>query len=229
MGVLQRRRAGRAYLYSLNEANYLVSDSLLPAFRSEAEWLQRLGKEVFATLNRRADSIVLYGSWARAQAASTSDVDLLVVTRSVRDRKEVERTLETQRGRLAERFGRPVSLLVISRDEFRRRLRRGDRLIREIVREGRAVAGRSIAEVIGGGLPQVAPGGESPVPVTKIRSQGHYQGKTISSDPARLELDVDVDGSCAPAFSIASGSRQGAQSPLFPEEHPPLPKTISRS
>lgn len=150
MGVLQRRRAGRAYLYSLNEANYLVSDSLLPAFRSEAEWLQRLGKEVFATLNRRADSIVLYGSWARAQAASTSDVDLLVVTRSVRDRKEVERTLETQRGRLAERFGRPVSLLVISRDEFRRRLRRGDRLIREIVREGRAVAGRSIAEVIGG-------------------------------------------------------------------------------
>ncbi|MBI2248002.1 MAG: nucleotidyltransferase domain-containing protein, partial [Armatimonadetes bacterium] len=149
MGVLQRRRVGRAYLYSLNETNYLVSDSLLPAFRSEAEWLERLGNEVYAVLERKADAVILYGSWARRQPTPTSDVDLLVVTRSGQDQDKVERILEQHRGRLAERFGRSVSLLVVGRDELRRRLRRGDRLMREIIREGRALAGKSIAEVIG--------------------------------------------------------------------------------
>lgn len=150
MSVLQRRRVGRAYLYSLNETNYLVSDSLLPAFRSEAEWLERLGNEVYAVLERKADAVMLYGSWARRQPTPTSDVDLLVVTRSGQDQDKVERILEQHRGRLAERFGRAVSLLVVGRDELRRRLRRGDQLMREIIREGRAVAGKSIAEVVGG-------------------------------------------------------------------------------
>ena len=151
MGVLERRRAGRAYLYSLNETNYLVSDGLLPAFRSEAEWIERLGNEVSAVLGRKVDAVILYGSWARRQPMPTSDVDLLVVTRRVQDQDKVERILEGHRGRLAERFGRPVSLLVVGRNELRRRLRRGDRLIREIIREGRTVAGKSIAEVVGGG------------------------------------------------------------------------------
>lgn len=150
MGVLERRQAGRAYLYSLNETNYLVSDSLLPAFRSEAEWLERLGNEVYTVLERKADAVILFGSWARRQPTPTSDVDLLVVTRSGQNQGKVERTLEQHRGRFAERFGRPVSLLVVGREELRRRLRRGDRLMREIIREGRAVAGKSIAEVVGG-------------------------------------------------------------------------------
>jgi predicted nucleotidyltransferase len=150
MGVLHRQQAGRAYLYSLNEANYLVSDSLLPAFRSEAAWLEKLGDDVVAAIGRRAESIILYGSWARGHAASTSDVDLLVVTQPGQDQDKLERTLEQHRGRLAERFGHAVSLLVVPRDDLRRRLRRGDRLIREIVREGRTVAGKPLAEVVGG-------------------------------------------------------------------------------
>jgi predicted nucleotidyltransferase len=149
-GVLERRRAGRAYLYSLNETNYLVSDGLIPAFRSEAEWIERLGNEVYAVLERKADAVILYGSWARHQPTPTSDVDLLVVTRRGQDQDKIERILEEDRGRLAERFGRPVSLLVVGRDELRRRLRRGDQLMREIIREGRTVAGKSIAEVVGG-------------------------------------------------------------------------------
>ncbi len=151
MGVLHRRQAGRAYLYSLNETNYLVSDVLLPAFQGEARWLEALGSEILKAADRTVVSVILYGSWARGQATPTSDVDLLVVARTDREKARVERLMESQRGLMAERFGRPVSLLVVGREEFRRRLRRGNRLIREIVREGRALAGRSIAEVIAGG------------------------------------------------------------------------------
>lgn len=149
MGVVQRRRAGRAYLYSLNETSYLVSNLLLPVFQAEGRWLEALGNEVLKTLDKLAISVILYGSWARRQAGLSSDVDLLVITRKGHVKARAERALESQRGRLAERFGRPVSLLVVSQDEFRRRLRRGDRLTREIIREGRALAGYSIAEVVG--------------------------------------------------------------------------------
>lgn len=151
MGVLRRRQAGRAYLYSLNETNYLVSNILLPAFQGEARWLEALGSEIRKAADRALVSVILYGSWARRQAMPTSDVDLLLVARTDREKAHVEQLMESQRGPMAERFGRPVSLLVVGREEFRRRLRRGDRLIREIVREGRALAGRSIAEVIAGG------------------------------------------------------------------------------
>lgn len=151
MGVLHRQRAGRAFLFSLNETNYLVSDVLLPAFRGEARWLEALGSEVLTALDGLANSVILYGSWARGQATSTSDVDLVVVTQGEHRTGQAERVLEDQRGRLAERFGRSVSLLVIDQNQFRQRLRRHERLIREIVREGRAVAGQSLAEVVGGG------------------------------------------------------------------------------
>jgi predicted nucleotidyltransferase len=150
MGVLQRRAAGRAYLYSLNETNYLVRDVLLPAFRGEARWLEALGNEVLTALNRTADSVLLYGSWARGQTTPTSDVDLLVVSRTRQAKVQAERFLESQRGQLAERFGHPVSLLVVTRNELLKRLRRGDRLIKDVIREGRALAGKSIAEVVGG-------------------------------------------------------------------------------
>lgn len=149
VGALHRRRAGQAYLYSLNESSYLVSDVLLPGFRAESRWLESLGTEVLTALDRIADAVILYGSWARGQAEPISDVDLLVVIRAARMKAQAERVLEPERGRLAERFGRPVSLLVVDKSDFRRRLRRGDRLIREIVREGRVVAGRSVAEVVG--------------------------------------------------------------------------------
>lgn len=151
LGIVERRPAGRAYLYTLNEDSYLVSDVLGPVFRNEARWLDRLGEEVLASLNAGVESVILYGSWARGDAAERSDVDLLAVTATMDGRRQAERVLEAQRGRLSERFGRFVSFLVLSRNEVRRRLRRGDRLMRNIVRQGRVLAGHSLAELIARG------------------------------------------------------------------------------
>lgn len=146
LGVVRRRKAGRAYLHLLNEANYLTSDILVPAFRQEADWMKRLGEEVLESVAGVAESIVLYGSWARGEATEHSDIDVLIVARD-RHSAEAVQPLDDTRSRLTERFGRPVSFLVVPRGEFRRRLRRGDRLVKDIVRHGRVLAGRSLAEL----------------------------------------------------------------------------------
>lgn len=151
LGVVQRRRAGRAYLHALNDRSYLVTDVIGPAFRKEEDWLRRLGEELHAALQPMADAVVVYGSWARGEATERSDVDLLVVTAGPRQRQEVERRSEEVRVRLGERFGRFISVLSLTKAEVRKRLRMRDRLVRSIMREGRVLAGRSLAEIASGG------------------------------------------------------------------------------
>jgi predicted nucleotidyltransferase len=150
-GVIERRRAGTAYLYSLNRNRYVVTEILEPAFRNEARWLERLGEEVLAALRPSAESVVLYGSWAREVATPRSDVDLLLVVTDGGARETVERRVDELRGRLGERFGRFISVLGMTAEEVRAKLRAGDRLVRSIVSEGRVLAGRSLAEIAAGG------------------------------------------------------------------------------
>lgn len=146
-GLLDRRRAGAAYLYSLNRDNYVVAEILEQAFRSEARWLEQLGKEILTAFRPSAESVVLYGSWARGTAAPRSDVDMLVVATDAAARGIAERRVDKIRGRLSERFGRFVSVRVMTAEEIREKLRRGDRLIRTIAGEGQVLAGRSLAEI----------------------------------------------------------------------------------
>lgn len=150
-GLLERRRAGTAHLYSLNREAYVVAEILEPAFRSEASWLERLGEEILMALRPSAESVVLYGSWARGAAMPRSDIDVLVVATGVAGREAVERRADEVRGHISGRFGRFVSLLVMTAEEIRGKLRRGDRLVRTIASEGRVLAGRGLAEIVAGG------------------------------------------------------------------------------
>jgi len=148
-GVVHRRRAGKAYLYSLNRANYIVSDILVPAFQHEKGRLETLGAEVAAATKPAAESVILYGSWVRGRGGSSSDIDLLVVIGPKARKDEVEEKLSGLRAHLTDRFGHPPSFLVMTKDDFRRRVRRGNSLVGEIVEQGRVLAGRPMAELIG--------------------------------------------------------------------------------
>jgi len=150
-GVIQRRRAGRAYLYSLDRDSYLAHEVLLPAFSKERDWQKALGSEVKATAGRGVESVILYGSWARGQAGPRSDIDLIVVVGAKRRKAAVESRLSDRRARFVGRFGYPPSFLVLSRLEFRNRLRRRDPLIMEIVEQGRVLAGKAISDLVAHG------------------------------------------------------------------------------
>ncbi len=150
-GLVHRRRAGKAYLYSLNRVNFLVSDVLIPALQHEQGWFQALGAEVAAAVGPVAESVILYGSWARGRAGPSSDIDLLLVISPKARKDDVEEKLAGLRTHLADRFGHPLSFLIMTRTGFRSRLRRGDSLVDEIVEQGRVLTGRPVAELIGRG------------------------------------------------------------------------------
>jgi len=152
-GLVDRSRAGRAFLYSINRNNYAVGEILLPAFTNERDWLERLGDEIRRSVPGIV-SVILYGSWSTGKAQPQSDVDLLLVTspKVSKDRAlQLQERADDIRARMSERYGRPISLLIVGPDDLRRRLRKRDRFIREILAGGRALAGSSLAEVVGRG------------------------------------------------------------------------------
>src|ERR1035441_2862327 len=83
----------------------------------------------------RPEKIILFGSYASGTATESSDVDLLVISRSTLPRREREVRLTRQL------FGSgvPYDLLVLTPEEIEERLRRNGPFIREILSTGQVV------------------------------------------------------------------------------------------
>lgn len=149
LGLVQRRTAGRAFLYTLKRSHRVVGDLIDPAFKAEQEIPGRLREQLAKVLEGHCLSAVLYGSVARNEATTGSDVDLLVVVRSrkragaftERPQVDAERLVRDEWGSLLE-----VNLKTVS--ELRKQW--NTRLMRQIRREGQLVAGSPLEELCRG-------------------------------------------------------------------------------
>ena len=83
----------------------------------------------------RPEKIILFGSYANGTATESSDIDLLVISRSTLPRREREVHLTRQL------FGSgvPYDLLVLTPEELEERLRRNGPFIREILSTGQVI------------------------------------------------------------------------------------------
>ena len=83
----------------------------------------------------RPDKGILFGSYASGRATESSDIDLLVISRSTLPRREREVRLTRQL------FGSgvPYDLLVLTPEELEERLRRNGPFIREVLSIGQVV------------------------------------------------------------------------------------------
>jgi hypothetical protein len=148
LGWVRERKAGRASIYTLNRHHYVVQGILIPAFARETGWLAELGRRLVAVSPPVIRSVILYGSWARGDARPNSDVDLLVVV-SDRARKDtLNRHLEAFRASALDRFGVSLSFLVLSTQELADRAQTRSPFIRDILEQGRVLAGRPISDVL---------------------------------------------------------------------------------
>ena len=96
--------------------------------RDIKEWCTTVAREF------RPERILLFGSHARGTPTDDSDVDVLVVMRLPRGRRDV-RQAATIRDRVPAPF--PMDLLVRSPEQIARRLAQGDSFVAEVLRHGR--------------------------------------------------------------------------------------------
>lgn len=150
-GILLKVRAGRAYLFALNEEHVLVSEVLIPAFDTEAAFVEKYAEAARKGLKVPIESAILYGSVARGTERPESDVDLMFI---VRDRQAAERA-RAQLGPLASsltrRFGRVPQIVFSDARTFRRNVRRRNPYYSAVIRDGRILFGKPLSELLKNG------------------------------------------------------------------------------
>lgn len=117
-GIVCRRTAGPAYQYTLQRDHAVVESLLLPALAAEESLPGLMTSELVTMLSPRAASIVLFGSAARGEHGTGSDVDVLVIPASTSDCEAVEALAEEDRARFFRRFGRSLSVHCVGRDHL---------------------------------------------------------------------------------------------------------------
>ena len=125
--ILERKRDGRRIYYKA-QANSPVFNALRELLSKTAGLIPALQYEI-AKFQGRIKWAVVYGSVARGEEGSDSDIDLLLVG----DVATVD--LLPALRRIERRFGREVNLTRYSEKEFRNKIRDGDHFLKSVTKD----------------------------------------------------------------------------------------------
>ncbi|MEK7849416.1 MAG: nucleotidyltransferase domain-containing protein [Candidatus Omnitrophota bacterium] len=122
-GLLFMRVVGKTYLFRLNK-EHLISGILKDLFGAEEMLKDRLLKAIIVSIKRSSLkndilSIALFGSIYEKTEGPSSDVDLLVVVKTAKDKKNVEDLFFKIDERISSGWGNPIAPYVNSVLEFR--------------------------------------------------------------------------------------------------------------
>lgn len=148
LGLVERQRGGRDHLFSLNRQHSLARNVLSPLFKAEQQFRKSLENRLAAAGQGITESLVLFGSTARGEEKSESDLDICVVTSNASQRRKAERQLHAASKDLSEEFGVRVAWLFLSVEDLRRRSRQGDALLNDLLSDGKVLAGKPLSEVL---------------------------------------------------------------------------------
>lgn len=154
LGIVHRDDTRSQHLYTLNRENVLVQRAILPLFQVEHARVE----EVFGELSRAVDGRVgkavegmyLFGSAARGKDRAGSDLDVLVVVRTLTQVDRVHKTLAQSADPLYARHGLRLSVVVLELARLRAMHANGDALVPELLRDNRRITGKRLEEIVHG-------------------------------------------------------------------------------
>lgn len=140
-GLVDRVQAGSASLFTLNR-EHLAARAVEDLATLRSQLWDRIATHA-ARWTHPPEAIIVYGSTARGDGGTASDVDLLVVRPASADQDDADWQRDvTALGMAVPRWtGNPCEILDRSPDELRDMASAGERLLSEIRRDGRAVVG----------------------------------------------------------------------------------------
>jgi len=150
-GIVSLRRAGKSNLFRLKEENYFVKNILHILFKEEKALFQLLVNKILRGTWKKDNnviSIILFGSFAQEREVADSDIDLFILCQKNTDKNKIGKRFDLLNQELIKSFGNVVSPYILSLEEVKRRYKKNDKLIREIIKSGKIIYGKSLDEVI---------------------------------------------------------------------------------
>jgi predicted nucleotidyltransferase/biotin operon repressor len=135
-GLVIRRQAGRANLYSIDADNVIFTDILTPAFETEDKLLARVAAIISKWIGDDLASVILFGSVARGDEGPGSDIDIVVIVKDGADMAEKRDSIADASLEVTRRFGNQLNYILIDESEYARKKNARKGLWREINREG---------------------------------------------------------------------------------------------
>lgn len=146
-GVLNQTLVGNAHLCRLNEHHILVREVVNYLIDYENNFLTNLGKAVMEKLTPHPLSIILYGSIARGDENPSSDVDLMFIYKDEEEPGSIHKADPVFEW-ITRNYGNPAGIRRIRISEFQNPELEHRELIRNIIKEGKSIAGLSMTEVL---------------------------------------------------------------------------------
>jgi len=148
-GLVKMRKVGRSILYSLNKEHILVDELLLPLFKKEERLFQSLTKTILDPLSGpKPISILLFGSQTdEKKARPDSDFDILCIIPDETNLKKFKNEISQSEFQVEKKFGNSISLLIMKKTEFLRRMKKKDPLLLGIEEKNRLLFGKHIKEM----------------------------------------------------------------------------------
>lgn len=141
VGMVIVSKSGNARLYQLVRKNIYIENVISPLFWLEDNFRDEIVAELRQKLSLPVVSVVLFGSFAREEQTSESDVDILIVTSDTGQKSVVERLLLGYSLEFYDRFGHRLEALVYDYKQANELYKRAPALYAEIEEDGQVIFG----------------------------------------------------------------------------------------
>jgi len=152
--LLNVRKIGNSFAYSLRDQHFLVRQILRPLFDQEAKLQDRLSELLSGTLQgagkAKVITVAIYGSVARGKERPTSDIDLLVLVESEQAKRQIQNAMDRFCEKAMEEFGNVPTPYVNTLAEARRKIQREVPVFQNILKEHRVIWGKPLKEALRG-------------------------------------------------------------------------------
>lgn len=148
-GLINMRRTGRSVIYSIDPENILAKFFLTPLYNKESRLLNILAQTIAKEFSLpRPLSIFLFGSIVKGQARPNSDIDILLVQPDEKNMREAKVELSKAERNIVKLFSNRLAPIMIRKSEFKKRYKREEKFIKEVVKTGKIIYGKNLSELL---------------------------------------------------------------------------------
>jgi predicted nucleotidyltransferase len=144
IGIVKRIRGGRDHIFNLNRKHFLVEKAILPLLDSEIMFFESIKSEIKLKLFKKCNSVYIFGSVARKEDTTDSDIDVCIVVDKKSKGIKLENAVNELRTKISIKYGNIISPFFITGEEFIKRAKSNKPPVPDIIKDGILIFGNRI-------------------------------------------------------------------------------------